>query len=54
MLGAVTRRGGIVGVCGTCLDARGIAQEELAESTQRSTMEELADWTLWADRILVF
>jgi uncharacterized protein involved in oxidation of intracellular sulfur len=54
MLGAVNRRGGAVGVCGTCMDARGIAAEELVEGTHRSTMEELADWTLWADRVITF
>ena len=54
MLGTVTRRGGIVGVCGTCMDARGITAEELASGTHRSTMEELADWTLWADRVVTF
>lgn len=54
MLGAVTRRGGTVGVCGTCMDARGITPEELSDGTHRSTMEELADWTLWADRVVTF
>jgi uncharacterized protein involved in oxidation of intracellular sulfur len=54
MLGAVARRGGEIGVCSTCMDARGIAAEELAEDTHRGTMEELADWTLWADRVIVF
>ena len=54
MLGAVARRGGAIGVCGTCMEARGIAGEELVEGTHRSTMEALADWTLWADRVGVF
>ena len=54
MLGAVTRRGGKVGVCGTCLDARGISDDELVDGCHRSTMEELTDWTQQADRILVF
>jgi len=54
MLKAVTRRQGQVGVCGTCMDARGIAAAELADGTHRSTMDELTDWTLWADRVLVF
>ena len=54
MLGAVTRRGGVVGVCGTCMDARGITPEELADGTHRSTMEELADWTQRADKVIVF
>lgn len=54
MLGTVTRRKGEVGVCGTCMDARGIAGEELVEGTHRSSMEELTNWTLWADKTLVF
>ena len=54
LLGAVARRGGAIGVCGTCMEARGIAGEELVEGTHRSTMEALADWTLWADRVGVF
>jgi len=54
MLGSLTRRGGQVGVCGTCMDARGIADADLAEGTHRSTMEELAAWTLEVDRTLVF
>jgi uncharacterized protein involved in oxidation of intracellular sulfur len=54
MLGAVTRRRGEVGVCGSCMDARGITDEDLVPGTRRSSMEELADWTLWADRVVVF
>jgi len=54
MLRLVARRGGTIGVCGTCMDARGITEEELAEGCHRSTMDELTDWTLDADRVLVF
>lgn len=54
MLRSVTRRGGEVGICGTCMDARGIGGGELAEGSHRSTMEELTDWTQAADRVLVF
>ena len=54
MLRAVSRRGGEIGVCGTCMDARGIADPELADGTHRSTLEQLTDWTRWADRSLVF
>ena len=54
MLRVVATRGGEIGVCGTCMDARGVTEEELAEGTRRSTLEELTDWTLWADRVLVF
>jgi uncharacterized protein involved in oxidation of intracellular sulfur len=54
MLHAITRRKGVVGVCGTCMDARGIAAEELAEGCHRSSMEELGDWTTTSERVLVF
>jgi uncharacterized protein involved in oxidation of intracellular sulfur len=54
MLKAVRRGGGVLGVCGSCMDARGIKQEMLAESCRRSSMEELTAWTVEADRILVF
>jgi len=54
MLGSVARRGGSVGVCGSYMDARGINQEDLAEGAHRSSMDELTDWTLWADKALVF
>jgi uncharacterized protein involved in oxidation of intracellular sulfur len=36
------------------MDARGISDAELAEGTKRSTLEELAQWTQWADKTLVF
>lgn len=54
MLGSVVRRGGQVGVCGTCMDARGITDAELTEGCRRSTLDELTDWTQTADRVLVF
>lgn len=53
MIRAVSRRGD-VGVCGTCMDARGITDAELTEGTKRSTLDELTDWTQWAERTLVF
>jgi uncharacterized protein involved in oxidation of intracellular sulfur len=54
MLGMVVRRGGEVGVCGTCIDARGMGEAELVEGARRGTMAQLAEWTLAADRVLVF
>jgi uncharacterized protein involved in oxidation of intracellular sulfur len=54
MLGAVTRRGGAIGVCGACMDARGIADADLIEGARRSSMEELTDWTVGADRVVTF
>lgn len=43
-----------VGCCGTCLDARGLSEQQLVAGARRSTMEELTDWTLWAEQTLVF
>ena len=54
MLGIVARRGGKIGVCGTCMDARGIGDAELSEGTHRSTMAELAEWHQWADKVVTF
>ena len=54
MLDRILRRDGQVGVCGTCMDARGITTADLAERIQRSSLDELAEWTIWADKVLVF
>jgi uncharacterized protein involved in oxidation of intracellular sulfur len=54
MLGRVVRNRGEIGVCGTCMDARGIAEAELIEGTHKGTMSELTAWTQWADKVLVF
>ena len=54
MLEAVMRRGGTVSVCGTCLDARGIAESDLVAGAARGTMDQLAEWSAWSDKILVF
>jgi uncharacterized protein involved in oxidation of intracellular sulfur len=54
MLKGVRVKGGEIGVCGSCMDARGLVDDELAEGAHRSTMEQLTDWTLWADKVLVF
>jgi uncharacterized protein involved in oxidation of intracellular sulfur len=54
LVGKVARAGAQVGVCGTCMDARGITDAEIIEGTHRSTLAELASWTQWADKVLVF
>ena len=54
MLQAILNHDGEVGVCGTCMDARGITSEELVEGTKRSTLDELALWTAEADKVIVF
>ena len=54
MLGTVTRHGGRLLCCGTCMDARGISPDHLMPEATRSTMDELGDHTLTADKVLVF
>lgn len=54
MLGAIVRHGGAIGVCGSCIDARGIEDVELLEGAHRSSMDELTRWTLEADKVMVF
>jgi len=54
MLGMVLRAGGEVGVCGTCIDARGIGETDLVEGATRSTMDGLTGWSQWADKVMVF
>ena len=54
MLQAITLKQVPVGVCGTCMDARGITSEELVEGARRSALEALADWTVWAEKVVVF
>jgi uncharacterized protein involved in oxidation of intracellular sulfur len=54
MLAAAIRRGAQVGLCGNCMDARAIREEQVVEGARRSDLEELTDWTLWADKVVTF
>jgi len=54
MITSAARHGTEIGCCGTCLDARGITDEQLIPDAHRSTLEELADWVLWADKTVTF
>jgi uncharacterized protein involved in oxidation of intracellular sulfur len=53
MLKSVLRKGQVL-LCGTCLQARGISEEELVAGARISTMPELAELTVAADKVLVF
>jgi uncharacterized protein involved in oxidation of intracellular sulfur len=43
-----------IGACGTCMDARGFAEAELTDGVRRSSMAELATWTIESEKVLVF
>jgi uncharacterized protein involved in oxidation of intracellular sulfur len=50
----IVRGKGDIAVCGTCIDARGIQDADLVEGSHRGSMAELAEWTMWADKVIVF
>jgi uncharacterized protein involved in oxidation of intracellular sulfur len=54
MIESAARHGADVGCWGACLDARGIAEDHLTKGAHRSTLDELADWTAWADKVVTF
>lgn len=53
MLKRVTSKGRVL-LCGTCMDARGLTEDEVVKGAERSTMAALAEATEQADKVLVF
>ncbi len=54
MVRRVLEAKGSVLLCGTCMDARGLAESEVTPGARRSTMDELSRATLAADKVVVF
>ena len=54
MLKRVIAGKGAVLLCGTCMDARGMTDNDVMDGAGRSTMDALGDATLDADKVLVF
>jgi uncharacterized protein involved in oxidation of intracellular sulfur len=54
LLSAAARHGAEIGLCGSCMDARGVDEGALVEGARRSSLDELADWTLWAEKVVSF
>jgi uncharacterized protein involved in oxidation of intracellular sulfur len=54
MLKGLIARRAEVRLCGTCLDTRGLTSATFLEGAERSSMDELAEWTVWADRVITF
>ncbi len=42
------------GVCRTCMEARGLTDDQLIPGTHKSNLEELSRWTRESSRVLVF
>jgi uncharacterized protein involved in oxidation of intracellular sulfur len=53
MLKPVIKKGEVL-LCGICMDARGIQDEELVDGCKRSNLDELRMHTLEADKVIVF
>jgi uncharacterized protein involved in oxidation of intracellular sulfur len=54
MIKAAAALGVPFGICGSCMEARGINDNEVVDGSRRSSLEELTTWTQWAERVLVF
>jgi uncharacterized protein involved in oxidation of intracellular sulfur len=54
MLQFIVQKQVAVGVCATCMDARGIKEGDLIDGAKRGSLEGLADWTAWAEKVVVF
>lgn len=54
MLNNILRTNSEIGVCATCMDARGITDSELVEGTKRSSLAQLTEWTVWAEKVVTF
>lgn len=54
MVKAVISKGANVKACGSCSDARGIREISLIEGIEISTMSQLVNWTVEADKVLTF
>jgi len=54
MLRGILTRHGQVLPCGSCMDARGIRDEDIVEGSTRSSLDELTALTASGDKVLVF
>ncbi len=54
MATSAARHGAEIGLCGSCMDARGIIDTMLIRDARRSNLDEVTDWVLWADKTITF
>ena len=54
ILSIVTRNGGSIDCCGTCMNARGVTNAILIDGSKRGITKVPVDHTLPADKVLVF
>ncbi|MCC6434372.1 MAG: DsrE family protein [Acidimicrobiales bacterium] len=54
MMTSAAHHGAEIGLCGSCMDARGITNTMIIPAATRSSLDIATDWTLWADTTLTF
>jgi uncharacterized protein involved in oxidation of intracellular sulfur len=54
MVKSIISKGGKVKLCGGCIDARGLAELKYIDGCLRSNMDELAQWSVEADKVFTF
>lgn len=52
MLTIAIRKGAAAHLCQTCMEARGIEEEDLIDGAEVGSMNGLAQWTLEADKVI--
>lgn len=50
----LTAQGAEVKLCTTCTNARAVSQLPLAQGVSLGTLDDVARWTLWADKVISF
>ena len=54
MITSAAHHGTEIGLCGSCMDARGINDDMIVGDAHRSSLDQVTDWTLWADKTVTF
>jgi uncharacterized protein involved in oxidation of intracellular sulfur len=54
MIEVAIKRGTLFGLCGSCMDARGMTGEDIIAGTSRAWLQILTEWTAWTDKVPVF
>ncbi|MGY5874154.1 MAG: DsrE family protein [Candidatus Thorarchaeota archaeon] len=54
MIRAVLTKKATIKSCGSCMDARGIIEDNLVSGVGRGSMSTLANWSLESEKVIVF
>ena len=47
-------QGAEVKLCTSCTKARGLSEAKLIDGVTRGTLDDVSNWTLWADKVINF